>query len=158
MAEVLFTITAAGSTQSSPPAGLGCLSTEGARIVAYVSNPDDPDGILLDIEHDDVILQSVVGGRRAAALLCTLLGHEFNSLTKRWDILLEYDAAALENSGRPLTSCDICQAECFTCEVQAKLTFRYSGTVDQDWLDNYDAYLEANTDLDAGGLPDLSPP
>lgn len=158
MAEVLFTITAAGSTQSSPPAGLGCLSTEGARIVAYVSNPDDPDGILLDIGHDDVILQSVVGGRRVAALLCTLLGHEFNSLTKRWDILLEYDAAALENSGRPLTSCDICQAECFTCEVQAKLTFRYSGTVDQDWLDNYDAYLEANTGLDAGGLPDLSPP
>lgn len=158
MAEVLFTITAAGSAQSSPPAGLGCLSTEGARIVAYVSNPDDPDGILLDIEHDDVILQSVVAGRRVAALLCTLLGSEFNSLTKRWDILLEYDADALENSGRVLTSCDICQAECFTCEVQAKLTFRYSGTVDQDWLDNYDAYLEENTGLGSGGLIDVGPP
>lgn len=158
MAEVLFTIIAAGSTESSPPAGLACLSTEGSRIAAYVSNPDDPDGVLLDIEHGDVIQQSVVAGRRVAVLICTLLGYDFNNLTKQWDIVLEYDAAALADSERVLTSCDICQAECFTCDVQAKLTFRYSGTVDEDWLDNYEAYLEENAALDDGGLPVLDAP
>lgn len=158
MAEVLFSITAAGSTESSPPAGLACLSTEGARIVAYVSNPDDPDGVLLDITHDDVLQQSVVAGRRVAVLLCTLIAYDFNNVTKRWDIGLEYDAAALEDSERVLTPCDICQAECFTCDVQAKLNARYGGSVDGDWMDNYDGYLDENSDLDDGGLPVLDAP
>jgi hypothetical protein len=158
MAEVLFSIIAAGSTESSPPAGLACLSTEGARIVAYVSNPDDPDGVLLDITHDDVLQQSVVAGRRVAVLLCTLIAYDFNNVTKRWDIGLTYDADALEDSERALTPCDICQAECFSCDVQAKLNVRYGSTVSQDWLDDYEAYLIENTELDDGGLSVLDPP
>ena len=157
MAEVLFSIIAAGSTTSSPPAGLRCLGTEGALAVAYVSNPDDPDGVLLDASHADVLQQSVVRGRRVAVLVCTIEGYTFNSANSRWDIALTYDEDALEDSETPLTPCDICQLECLACDVQAKLAGGYTGEADPEWVANLDGYLEENPDLDDGGLPVLDP-
>ena len=154
MAEVLFSITAAGGA-SSPPAGLACITSENALVVAHVSNPDDPDGVLLDASHVDVLQHSVVRGRRVASLVCEVLGHDYNSLTKRWEIALEYNDAALEDSERLLTPCDICQLECLTCDVQAKLASGRTGETDPDWLANLDNYLDENSALDDGGLPVL---
>lgn len=157
MAEVLFSITAAGSA-SSPPAGLACITSEGALVVAHVSNPDDPDGALLDASHVDVLQHSVVRGRRVASLVCEVLGHDYNSLTGRWEIALEYNDAALEDSERLLTPCDICQLECLTCDVQAKIAGGYTGEASPEWVADYDGYLEDNPDLDDGGLPVLDAP
>lgn len=154
MAEVLFSIIVAGSTSSSPPVGLSCLA-ENAVVVAYVSNPDDPDGILLDASHADVLQQSIVQGRRVAVLGCTVAGYDFNSLTHRWDIALTYASDALHDSERVLLPCDICQLECLSCDAQAKLMGGHTGEADQEWVDNLDNYLDEESALDDGGLPVL---
>ena len=158
MAEVVFSIIVAGSTQSSPPVGLSCLGNEGALALAYVSNPDDPDGVLLESSHADVLQQSVVRGRRVAALVCEIAGYSFNSNTGRWDVAVEYDEDALDNPARQLTPCDICQLECLTCDAQAKVAGGYTGEANPEWVADLDGYLEENTDLGDGGLPNLDPP
>lgn len=156
--QVYWSIRVAGSSSSSPPAGLSCVKTEGALVVAYVSNPDDPDGLLLDSAHADVLQQSVVRGRRVAVLVCTVEGWDFDSATGTWELALSYADAALSNSERELTNCDICQVECLTCDAQAKLAGGYTGEADPEWIANYDGYLDENPDLGDGGLPVLDPP
>lgn len=125
-------------------------------MVAYVSNPDDPDGLLLEIAHADVLQQSIVRGRRVAVLVCSVEGWDFDSATGTWELALSYDEEAL--TGRDLTNCDICQVECLTCDAQAKLSGGYTGEADPEWVANYDNYLGENSDLGDGGLPVLDPP
>lgn len=157
MAEVLYSLIAAGSSTSSPPDGFACLSSEGALIAAYVSNPDDPDDVLLDASASDVLQESIVRGRRVAVLVCEVLGYDFNSNTGKWDVALSYATGALIDSERPLLPCDICQIDCLDCKTQAKLAGGYTGEVDQTWITNYDGYLNENSDLGNGGLPVLDP-
>lgn len=157
MAERLYWSIKAGSASSLPP-GLGCLTTANASLVAYVSDPEDPDGLLLDFEHDDVLSQSVVGGRRVAVLLCQLISATFNSGTGKWELTIEYDETALEDAERLLTVCDIAQVECFACDTQAKIMGGFkTGEESPEWNSGYGAYLSANGDLDPGGLDDITP-
>jgi hypothetical protein len=157
--QLYWSIQTAGSTQSSPPAGLGCLNTPESLLLAFVSDSADPDGVLLDTSHVDVLNWSLVRGRRVAALVCKLIVAEFNSSNSTWELLIEYDDTALEDEDRELSHCDICQIECLTCDAQAKLAGAgSSGESDPEWNAAYEGYLTEFPELDGGGLDDLTPP
>lgn len=155
--QLYWSIVVAGSSASSPPPGLGCLDTPQSLLLAYISDSADPDGLLLDVNHVDVLNESVVRDRRVAVLVCKLINAGFNIATSTWELLIEYDETVLEDLERDLTACDICQVECFTCDAQAKNAGGYTGEVDPAWIQNYDSYLVEEPVLGAGGLPVLDP-
>lgn len=153
MAERLYWSIRTEGGASSPPAGLGCLTTPNALLVAYVSDPGDPDGVLLNPEHVDVLSFSVVRNRRVAVLVCSLVSASYNSATKTWELLIEYNEAALGDSERLLTHCDVCQIECLTCDAQAKIMGgNTTGEQDPQWNSGYGAYLNGNPNLGPGDL------
>lgn len=156
--QLYWSIQVAGSKQSSPPPGLGCVNTPESLLVAYVSDSSEPDAVLLDTSHVDVLGHSIVRGRRVATLVCKLIGSAFNAATDTWELLIEYADAVLEDAERELGACDICQVECLTCDAQAKLMGGgTTGESDAEWNAGYGDYLTENTDLDPGDLDDLTP-
>lgn len=121
-AQLYWSITAEGVDSTTPPPGLECAVEECNSIVAlYVSDESDPDAVILDAAHEDVVGESLVKGRRVAVFLVTLLNAVYVSATKTWEFVFEYDETALVEGIDALNKCDVCQAECLSCEVQAKL-------------------------------------
>lgn len=158
MAKQLYWRIKTGNDGCNPhlPPGLGCLEVPDSLLLAYVSDSADPDGVLLDASHADVFGDSVVRGRRVAPFVVKLVHASYDLGNQEWNILLEYDESALADPDRELTHCDICQIECLTCDAQAKVANGYSGTVSQDWLNDYGNYLTGNPSLGACGLDVLS--
>lgn len=157
--QIYWSIVSAGGSQAFPPPGLGCLNTPESLLLAYISDSADPDGVLLDAAHADVLNTSLVRGRRVATLICKLIVAQFNVPTSTWELLIEYDDTALDDAERELSACDLCQVECLTCEAQAKLTGGGStGESDAEWNAGYEGYIDEFPTLDPGDLDNLTPP
>ncbi len=156
--QLYWSIRVAGGGPSLLPPGLRCLDAPESLLVAYVSDSADPDGVLLDTSHADVLNESLVRGRRVATLVCKLVNADWNAATSEWELLVEYDESVLEDGDRDLSACDICQVECLTCDAQAKLAgAATSGESDPAWNAAYGGYLNDNPNLGGGSLPVLDP-
>lgn len=147
--QIYWSITVPGCNSSTPPPGLSCAGQCNTLVVLYVQDQSDPSVSLVDTGHPDVVLESSLRTRRVAVVIAKVLNATF--LNGKWTYQFEYDETAFTASD--LQSCDICQAECLTCEVQSKLkiavTAPGSGSGDTTTFEEGLAtYLEANEDID----------
>lgn len=149
-----------GTTSSILPPGLECAGEDCiTKIALYLVDESDPTAELLDLDHADVFLTKLYGSRRVSVLIVDLLKATWKGDCK-WEFHVEYDETALLADPPTLNVCDVCQLECLTCEVQAKLTaFSVGGEAEAaEWLQGYEAFLTLYPDLDFGDLPSYSTP